>query len=108
MKKFIFLFVILLVPAILLAQGGDAGGGSFWTILSVIFAGVTTLFAGLWNKVKGKLAAFAKLAKEGLDVVNSVVDALEDDNLTKEEVAGVKKEALEFIGAWEAMIGDKK
>ena len=105
MKKFMFLFVILLIPAILLAQGGDAGGGSFWTILSVIFAAVTTLFASLWNKVKGKLASFAKLAKEGIDVVNEVVDALEDDNLTKEEVTEIKKEALEFIGAWKAMIG---
>ena len=57
------------------------------------------------GKVKGKLAAFAKLAKEGLDVVNSVVDALEDDTLTKEEVEKVKKEAVEFIGAWKAMIG---
>ena len=105
MKKFIFLFVILLVPVALFAQGGDAEGGTFWTILSVIFAGVTTLFAGLWGKVKGKLAAFAKLAKEGLDIVNAVVDALEDDNLTKEEVIKIKKEALEFIGAWKAMIG---
>jgi len=105
MKKFIFLFVILLVPAVIFAQTGDANGGSFWTIVSVVFAAVTTLFASLWNKVKGKLAAFAKLAKEGLDVVNSVVDALEDDNLSKEEVAEIKKEALEFIGAWKAMIG---
>jgi len=105
MKKFVFLFAILLVPAVIFAQGGEAGGGTFWTVLSVIFAAVTTLFAGLWNKVKGKLAAFAKLAKEGLDVVNSVVDALEDDTLSKEEVLKVKKEALEFIGAWKAMIG---
>ena len=104
MKKFIFLFVILLIPAVIFAQGGD-GGGSFWTVLSVIFAAVTTLFAGLWNKVKGKLAAFAKLAKEGLDVVNSVVDALEDNDLSKEEVSKVKKEALEFIVAWKAMLG---
>ncbi len=105
MKKFIVLFIIFLVPAILFAQGGDGTGGGIWTIISIVFAAVTTLFAGLWNKVKGKLAAFAKLAKEGLDVVNSVIDALEDDTLTKEEVVKVKKEAIEFIGAWKAMIG---
>jgi len=106
MKKLIFLLVILLIPAVIFAQGGDdGGGGALWTILSVIFAAVTTLFAGLWKKVKGKLLAFANLAKEGLDVVNSVVDALDDDTLTKEEVLKIKNEALQFIGAWKAMIG---
>ena len=105
MKKLIFLFVILLIPAVIFAQGGEPDSGAFWTILSVIFAAITTLFAGLWKKVKGKLLAFANLAKEGLDVVNAVVDALDDDNLTKEEVLKIKNEALQFIGAWKAMIG---
>ena len=105
MKKLFVLFVILILPLALFAQTGEVEGSTFWTILSVVFAAVTTLFAGLWGKVKGKLSAFAKLAKEGLDVVNSVVDALEDDNLTKEEISKVKKEALEFVGAWKAMLG---
>lgn len=105
MKKLIFLFVILLIPTIIFAQGGETDSGTFWTILSVIFAALTTLFAGFWKKVKGKLLAFAKLAKEGVDVVDSVVAALDDDKLTKEEVLKIKNEALEFIGAWKAMIG---
>lgn len=105
MKKFIFLFIILMIPFMLFAQGGDVEGGAFWTILSGVFAVLTTLFAGLWTKVKGKLSAFAKLVKEGLDVVNSAVDALEDDKLSKEEVTKVKKEALEFIEAWKVLIG---
>ena len=105
MKKWMFLLVILLVPTVLLAQGGDGEVSGIWTVVSVIFAAVTTLFAGLWNKVKRKLVAFGNLAKEGLDVVNSVVNALEDDNLSKDEVVAVKKEALEFIGAWKVMIG---
>lgn len=105
MKKLIFLLVILLIPAVIFAQGGETDSGTFWTILSVIFAALTTLFAGFWKKVKGKLLAFATLAKEGVDVVNAVVAALDDDTLTKEEVLKIKNEALEFIGAWKAMIG---
>ncbi len=104
MKK-VFIFCLLLIPALLLAQGGDDGGGGIWTIISIVFAAVTTLFAGLWKKLKGKLGDVANLGKEGLDVINKTVAALEDDKLTKAEAQEIKKEAQEFIGAWKQLIG---
>jgi len=101
MKKFIFLFIVLLVPAIIFAQGGDGdAGGGLWTVISAVFAVVTTVFGVAWKKVKSKLGKVAKLGKEGMDVVNSAIAALEDDNVTKDEVVKIKKEGQEFIAAW--------
>lgn len=70
------------------------------SVLSVVFALIATVAGGFWLKAKGKLGQLRTVAKEGYEAIKAVVDAVDDDKLTAEEQAIIKKEALE---AWEAI-----
>ena len=76
-----------------------------WTIVSAVLGVVALVAGGLWKKGKGKLLQVYNLVQEILDVVESATLALEDDKITKEEVAGIKKEASEVKTAWQKLLG---
>ena len=75
------------------------------TIVSIVLGAIAALFGTFWAKSKGKLAQIKNLAKESYDLVNVSVSALDDNTLSKEEVASIKKEAEEVKVAWKALMG---
>ena len=75
------------------------------TIISIVLGAIAALFGGFWLKAKGKLSQIKTLAKESYDLVNVSVSALDDNTLSKEEVAAIKKEALEVKVAWKNLMG---
>ena len=75
------------------------------TIVSVVLGAIAVIASGFWLKAKGKLAAIKKLAKESYDLVTVAIDAVDDNAISKEEVASIKKEAQEVKAAWKALIG---
>lgn len=75
------------------------------TIVSAVLGVFGIVAAGLWAKAKGKINAVKNLAKEAVDLVQVAVGALDDDKITSEEVASIKKEATEVKAAWKALIG---
>ena len=101
MKKLIFLFVILLIPAVIFAQGGDDGGGlgAIWAVLTAVFGILTSLFGVAFKKLKNKFGQILKLLKESTDVGilttqtgTKIKVALEDGKLTQEEILGIAKD----------------
>ena len=76
-----------------------------WTIVSTVLGVVAVVFGGIWAQAKGKLAEAKTLLSEGVDVLEAVTTALGDNKLSKEEVEAIKKEGLEFVGAWKKLIG---
>ncbi len=77
----------------------------FATIATILLGLVATIASGFWLKAKGKFGQLKTLVKEGYDVVQASIDALDDDALTAEEIAGIKKEAQELVAAFKALIG---
>lgn len=101
MKKFILLFVALLafISLPLLAQddgGGIFDGGTIAYIVSIVLALLSTFFGIRYRKVKAAL----KETKEG---IAAVIDAVEDDNVSKEEQDLIVKEWKEAAAAWGAV-----
>ena len=69
------------------------------TIVSAIL-GIIVLVAGSYYAiVKGKLNQFKAVVKEGKDVVDASIGALDDDKITSAEVEKIKQEAAEFKAA---------
>jgi divalent metal cation (Fe/Co/Zn/Cd) transporter len=77
----------------------------FWTILTIVIGVVATLFGTFWKKAQGKLLGVYLLAKEAVDVAKAATDALEDNKITEEEIAKIKKEAQEVKDAWHNLLG---
>lgn len=77
----------------------------FTTIATIVLGLVATVASVFWGTTKGKLSQIKTLVKEGYDVVQASIDALDDDAITKEEIASIKKEAQELVGAFKALIG---
>ncbi len=75
------------------------------TIISLVLGVVTVVFGGFWLKAKGKLGQIKNLVKEASDVITVSVGALDDDKLSAEEIAAIKKEAQEVVAAFKALIG---
>jgi hypothetical protein len=74
------------------------------TIITLVLSAVTIFFGGKWLLVKGKLGQVKALGEESLDVIVAVVDALEDDKITDEEIETIKEEALEVADAWATLM----
>ena len=62
------------------------------TIVTGLVASLSAF--GIWKKVKRKYFA---LAKEGAELIIVVTNAMEDDEITKEEMNSILKEANEFV-----------
>lgn len=75
------------------------------TLVSVGLGLIATVAGGFWLKAKGKLADIKTLAKETTDLVTVAVNAIEDNKITPEEVARIKKESVEVKAAWRKLIG---
>jgi len=75
------------------------------TIVSLVLAAISIFASVFYLKAKGKVTQSYLLGKEALDVVKTVVDALEDDTVTDEEIAALKKEAADVKAAFLALIG---
>ncbi len=75
------------------------------TVISLVLGVVTVVFGGFWLKAKGKLGQIKNLVKEASDVITVSVGALDDDKLSAEEIAAIKKEAQEVVAAFKALIG---
>jgi hypothetical protein len=75
------------------------------TIISLVLGVVTVLFGGFWLKGKNKLVQIKNLVKEATDVITVSVGALDDDKLSADEIAAIKKEAKEVVAAFKVLIG---
>jgi len=78
-----------------------------WTIVSVVIAAVAALFGTQWGLVKTKVSQVASLVKQTLELVNALLNALEDDKVTAEEVALLKAEANDVKVAFKVLLGKK-
>lgn len=75
------------------------------TIISIAFAGLTTLFGGVWLKTKGKIKQVLSLVKEIYEAAEKLENALSDDKLTKKEIEEIKKEFTDVKDEFKALIG---
>ena len=75
------------------------------TIISLVLTVVSVAFGGFWLSAKGKLGQVKNLVKEATDVITVSVGALDDDKLSAEEIAQIKKEAVEVVAAFKLLIG---
>ena len=123
MKKLIFLFVILLIPAIIFAQGGDDGGGlgAIWGVLTAVFGVLASLFGVAFKKLKNKFGQILNLLKESTDVGilttqtgEKIKLAIEDGKLTQAEILGIAenfkkypKELAEVKAAFKELTGKR-
>ena len=70
------------------------------SILSIVFAVLTSVLGGFWLKAKGKLGQLKNVAQEGYEALKVTIESFDDDKLDPAEIAAIKKESLE---AWEAI-----
>ena len=108
MKKYfalLFLFFLAAVP--LLAQDPvDPGPGlNIWTIISGVLAVVAAIFGTALTKVKKKIGDFVNLAKQAVELLTVVTDAIGDNTVTKEEIAAMKQEIADVKAAWKVLWG---
>ena len=69
------------------------------TLVSIVLGLGATLLGGKWLIAKNKLSQFKNVVKEGYDVVKVSIEAIDDDKVTKAEIAMIKSEAAEFKAA---------
>jgi hypothetical protein len=74
------------------------------TVLTIVIAVVGTFAGGFWLKAKGKLSKVVKLGSETLDVATTLSKVLEDDKVTKDEIAALKKELADVKAAWKDLV----
>lgn len=74
------------------------------TIVSLVLGLAGTLLGGKWIIAKNKLKQFKTVVKEGIDVVSAAIDAVDDDKITPEEIAGIKQEVAEFKAAGKILL----
>ena len=75
-----------------------------WTIVSAVLGLLAIVGGGIFLKVKGKLGEARNLLTEAVEVVTVAVNALDDNKITPDEVARIKKEALEVKTAWKKLL----
>ena len=106
-KYFAFLFLFFLAAVPLLAQDPVDPEPTFniWTIVSGALAVLGTVFATAFVKVKKKIKDFVNLAKQAVELLTVVTDAIGDNTVTKEEIAAMKKEIADVKAAWKVLWG---
>jgi hypothetical protein len=67
------------------------GDGNVATFITMALTVATMVFGGLWMQLKGKLNEIRHFA-------NVLVDSLEDNTITPEEVNGIKNAFKAIIG----------
>jgi len=69
----------------------------FFNFVPILIGTVATMF---WGKISKVLKALKELG----DVISVVVSALEDKELSKEEIAKIKVETKEAVAAFKAIL----
>lgn len=77
------------------------------SVMTWVFGLVATFFGSGWVWFKRKGVLVAKLAKEGVDVIDEINNALADDALSKDEIKRIRKELSEVQTAWKALVKKK-
>lgn len=115
MKKIVMYFLSLLV---IMAVAIDASAqtpvlGNIFsslegdTLITWIFGLAATFFGTGWVWFKRKGILIAKLAKEGVDVIEEINNALADDALSKKEIERISKELKDVQSAWRELVKKK-
>jgi len=93
-----FWIILLLFPIAVFAQDSTAvdtspniGGVDLSTIINVVLVVVTAVFGSIWAIVKSKLT-------QALNLLKVVVDAVDDNNVTKDELNAIIAAAKKLIG----------
>lgn len=73
------------------------------TIVSLVLAALSGLFGTKFAKAKEKIKQVATLAKETADLIDKATLALDDNTVTVDEVAMLRKELQDVKDAWKAL-----
>jgi len=114
MKKYLKFLPLLLVSLFiafpLFAQSDSTvvnppvgGGLNIWTIISGVLAVVAAIFGTALTKVKKKISQFVDLAKQAVELLAVVSNAIGDNTVTPEEIASMKQEIADVKAAWKAL-----
>lgn len=107
MKKFFALFSLLFLAAFtLVAQDPEVPvepAFNIWTIISGVLAVIAAIFGTMLTKVKKKIGEFVNLAKQAVELLTVVTDAIGDNTVTKEEIAAMKAEIADVKAAWRVL-----
>jgi len=74
-------------------------------IISLVLTVVATVAGGFWLKAKGKLSQVKTLVKEAVDIITVAVEALDDNQVSSDEIENLKLQVTEFKAALKALIG---
>ena len=106
-KNFAFILLLFLaVPFALVAQDPEVPvepGLNIWTIVSGVLAVVAAIFGTALTKVKKKIGEFVDLARQAVELLTVVTDAIGDNTVTKEEIAAMKAEIADVKAAWRVL-----
>ena len=75
------------------------------TIITLVITVLGTVAAGFWAKAHGKIRQIRTLVKEAADIIIVAVDALDDNQVTSDEIENLKLQVTEFKAALKALIG---
>lgn len=81
---------------------------SIWQIISAVIGVIAMFFGTKWGIGKGKLSQIVTVGSEAMDVANALDAALEDNKITKEEIANLKIQLAEVKVAWQKLTGKVK
>ena len=73
-------------------------------IISLALTVIATVAGGFWLKAKGKLKDVKNLLKEGIDIITVAVDALDDNQVSSDEIENLKVQVAEFKAAFKALL----
>ncbi len=107
-KYFALLFLFFLAGAAVIAQDPEVPaetGLNIWTIISGALAVVAAIFGTVIAKVKTKIKHFVNLAKQAVELLTVVTDAIGDNTVTKDEIAAMKQEIADVKAAWKVLRG---
>lgn len=80
----------------------------FDSIITWVVTILGTIFAGAFSFVRTKLKKIIVLVKEFYEVLEATNEAIEDDNLTRDELKKIKKEIADFTAAFKALTKPEK
>ena len=75
------------------------------TIITLVLTVLTAVAGTFWLKAKGKLAQVKTLVKEGVDIITHAIEALDDNQVTNDEIEDLKVQVQEFRAALKALLG---
>ena len=107
-KYFAFIMLFFFAGVALIAQDPEVPvepGLNIWTIVSGVLAVIAAIFGTALTKVKKKIGEFVNLAKQAVELLTVVTDAIGDNTVTKEEIAAMKQEIVEVKAAWKVLWG---